>query len=411
MSEACNGKPPLPPLPLPEGITSRMVHLVGIQPFHILEINALEEEEYDLPPFRRLVLLLHGFPGLAFSWCRIMTRLAAAGFYVVAPDMRGCGRTPAFRFLANGNGPTHYQEYTPRMAVNELKSLVYALRYRQTVCVVGHGTGAMIAGYCGLMDEEMFASVLFLNRPFVQIPRILERATLDEFTERHPVHQELRQLGSVHYALYFSSPRAAQHMQNPPRGLRNFLRGYYYLRSANNRLYQSVTIQQVSARAYRDFMPPFHILPLMRSMPQVVADINTVDNTTGEELTHAWLPDDDLDVYVSEYARTGFHDALRWFWYQVNPWDMVDMHPWAGVRSENSCGFLAGVGDWDITEDMGAIISMVRRRSAINCLYSRTVESARHWVHLEAPDSVVAAVQAVVGKYDDPYRPQSGVIR
>ena len=39
------------------------------------------------------VLLLHGFPELAYSWRRLMPALAAAGYHVMAPDLRGYGRT------------------------------------------------------------------------------------------------------------------------------------------------------------------------------------------------------------------------------------------------------------------------------------------------------------------------------
>src|SRR5687767_15803548 len=44
-------------------------------------------------PGRPCVLLLHGFPELAYSWRKIMPALAAAGFHVIAPDQRGYGRT------------------------------------------------------------------------------------------------------------------------------------------------------------------------------------------------------------------------------------------------------------------------------------------------------------------------------
>ena len=39
------------------------------------------------------MLLLHGFPELAYSWRKVMLPLAAAGYHVVAPDQRGYGRT------------------------------------------------------------------------------------------------------------------------------------------------------------------------------------------------------------------------------------------------------------------------------------------------------------------------------
>ena len=44
-------------------------------------------------PGRPCLLLLHGFPELAYSWRKVMLPLAAAGYHVVAPDQRGYGRT------------------------------------------------------------------------------------------------------------------------------------------------------------------------------------------------------------------------------------------------------------------------------------------------------------------------------
>ena len=43
-----------------------------------------------------LLLLLHGFPELAFSWRHQLPVLAAAGYHVIAPDQRGYGRTHPF---------------------------------------------------------------------------------------------------------------------------------------------------------------------------------------------------------------------------------------------------------------------------------------------------------------------------
>ena len=69
---------------LPAGIRSRMIGSVNG-----LQMRILEAGSADNP----CVLLLHGFPELAFSWRKIMLPLAEAGFYVVAPDQRGYGMT------------------------------------------------------------------------------------------------------------------------------------------------------------------------------------------------------------------------------------------------------------------------------------------------------------------------------
>src|SRR2546427_4158187 len=71
---------------LPAGIRSRHIANVNGMTVHILEAG------YETPG-RPAVLLLHGFPELAYSWRKVMPALAAAGYHVIAPDQRGYGRT------------------------------------------------------------------------------------------------------------------------------------------------------------------------------------------------------------------------------------------------------------------------------------------------------------------------------
>src|ERR1700738_3628651 len=76
----------LPDIPLPSGIRSRFVDGINGLRMHVLEAG---HETKGRP----CVLLLHGFPELAFSWRKVMPQLAAAGYHVIAPDQRGYGRT------------------------------------------------------------------------------------------------------------------------------------------------------------------------------------------------------------------------------------------------------------------------------------------------------------------------------
>ena len=77
---------PLPSEVLPAGIRARFVSGINGLRMHILEAGSAA-------PGRPAILLLHGFPELAYSWRKIMPTLAAAGFHVIAPDQRGYGRT------------------------------------------------------------------------------------------------------------------------------------------------------------------------------------------------------------------------------------------------------------------------------------------------------------------------------
>ena len=76
----------LPPIPLPAGIRSRYVSNINELTFHVLEAGFEDKS-------RPCVLLLHGYPELAYAWRKVMLPLASVGFHVLAPDMRGYGRT------------------------------------------------------------------------------------------------------------------------------------------------------------------------------------------------------------------------------------------------------------------------------------------------------------------------------
>ena len=71
---------------LPPGIRSRFVDNINGLRMHVLEAGF---EAKGRPG----VLLLHGFPELAYSWRKVMLPIASAGYHVIAPDLRGYGRT------------------------------------------------------------------------------------------------------------------------------------------------------------------------------------------------------------------------------------------------------------------------------------------------------------------------------
>lgn len=100
---------------------------------HILEAGE--------PDGRPLILLLHGFPELAYSWRKVMTPLAGAGYYVVAPDQRGYGRTTGWDDRLNGD----LQSFTISRIAIDAFALVRALGMKAVHTVVGHDFGSPIA--------------------------------------------------------------------------------------------------------------------------------------------------------------------------------------------------------------------------------------------------------------------------
>ena len=145
----------LPDIPLPSTIRSRFVDGINGLRVHVLEAGFETRG-------RRCVLLLHGFPELAYSWRKVMPVLAAAGYHVFAPDQRGYGRT-------TGWDDSYDADPDPFRILNMVRDavgLVYALGYRSVAAVVGHDAGAPVASWGALIRPDVFQSVALMSSPF-----------------------------------------------------------------------------------------------------------------------------------------------------------------------------------------------------------------------------------------------------
>jgi pimeloyl-ACP methyl ester carboxylesterase len=153
------------PLPLPSGITENFVKCptAGLN-FHILEAG------YSSNHTKPLLLLLHGYPELAFSWRKVMPALASAGYYVVAPDQRGYGRTTGWDTSSFEN--TDLSQFSFTNLVRDIVALVAALGYEKVHCVVGHDFGAVSASMCALMRPDIFQSVVTMSHPYNALPSL-----------------------------------------------------------------------------------------------------------------------------------------------------------------------------------------------------------------------------------------------
>src|SRR5437773_9166344 len=147
--------PPLEAAVLPQGVQARFVDGINGLRMHILEAG------YDTPG-RPLVLLLHGFPELAYSWRKIIVPLAEAGFHVVAPDQRGYGRTTGWDPDYDGD----LASFRMLNLVRDALGLVSAFGYREVALVAGHDFGASVAAWCALVRPDVFRTVALMSAPF-----------------------------------------------------------------------------------------------------------------------------------------------------------------------------------------------------------------------------------------------------
>ena len=119
-------------------------------------------------PGRPAVLLLHGFPELAYSWRKVMLPLAAAGYHVIAPDQRGYGRTTGWDASYDAD-PDPFRLLN---MVRDAMGLCFALGYREVAAVVGHDAGSPVAAWCALVRPDVFRRVVMMSSPFPGPPSL-----------------------------------------------------------------------------------------------------------------------------------------------------------------------------------------------------------------------------------------------
>jgi pimeloyl-ACP methyl ester carboxylesterase len=375
----------LPPLPLPEGIKEDYIDCTsscGLN-FHILKAGK---------PKDPLILFCHGYPELAFSWRKIMPSIAAQGYYCVAMDQRGYGRTTGW--AQKSFHEVDLNEYTITNLVRDLVCLVYGLGYTAVHTVIGHDFGGVSSASTALMRPDIFSSTIQMSHPHHSpptppFPETPSKPTLD-------IQAELRSLDPPrkHYKWYNSSSPAAEHWDNPQQGLETYLRGYFHLKSATWKRNNPHPLTEWSAKALEE-MPEYYIMREADTFPETIAR-----NMEGEDVhaSESWLPREALDVYVSEWQRTGFQGALNWYRAQTasTPQSKKDMFLFAGRRIEVPVAFISGKQDWGNYQQPGALESY-KDDSCVEkgCFRgSALIDQAGHWVQQEQPEKVVLAISA-----------------
>ncbi|KAI0172852.1 alpha/beta-hydrolase [Hypoxylon sp. FL1284] len=381
----------LPPLPLPEGITSDYVDCsasCGLT-WHVLKSGT---------PGRPLVLFCHGFPELAFSWRKVLPPVAAAGYYCVAMDQRGYGRTRGWPARPAFDDTAVLGDYVLTNLVRDLVCLVYGLGYTSAACIVGHDFGGVSSAMAALMRPDVFRSTVQMSHPHHRPPEpALGGSRPGGQEKKEDVHAELARLDPPrkHYKWYNSSARAAGDWERPPQGLEAFLRGYFHLKSADwARNADAAPLARWGARELAA-MPEYYVMRAEHSMPEAVAA-----NMAGEDAarTERWLSRGDLAAYCGEWARTGFQAALNWYRAQTASTSAAARDPllFAGRRIEVSCAFVSGRQDWGNYQQPGALEGYEDPKTVKEGCYrgAKMIDGAGHWVQQEQPDAVVREVLA-----------------
>jgi pimeloyl-ACP methyl ester carboxylesterase len=375
----------LPPIPLPSSIRSRYVDGINGLRVHVLEAGFESEG-------RPCVLLLHGFPELAFSWRKVMPILAEAGYHVIAPDQRGYGRTTGWDTTFDGD----LAPFRLTNLVRDALGVVSAFGHRETA-VVGHDFGSSVAAWCALIRPDVFRSVALMSAPFAGPPP-MPFDTADEPSPpktEDPVHRELASLPRPrkHYQWYYSTREANEDMWHAPQGVHDFLRAYYHHKSADWKGNKPHPLQSWSAGELAK-LPTYYVMDFGKTMPETVAE----EMPSKEEIAAArWLSEEELAFYSAEYQRTGFQGGLQWYRCGTSGAFTAELETWSGRSIEVPSCFISGRQDWGTYQRPGVFETM-QKSACRRMLGCHLVEGAGHWVQQEQAGEVGRLLLQFLGK-------------
>ena len=284
-----------------------------------------------------LVVLCHGWPELSYSWRHQIPAIANAGFHVVAPDMRGFGRTSA---------PAEVSAYSIFDTVGDMVALVTALGEKQAV-IVGHDWGAPVAWHAAMFRPDIFTKVAGLSVP-------------PPFRGRSRPLDSLRESGVTNfYWQYFQTPGVAE---------AEFERDV------------AVTMRKVLGRGVSDPEALF------------IKDNGFLGNISPVVTLPDWLSEADIAYFADAYRTSGFRGGLNWYRNLDRNWDLTA--PWQGAQIHQPSLFIAGSNDSVITGLIGAKRVTELERVLPNLRQRLIIDGAGHWVQQERPAEVNAALIA-----------------
>lgn len=366
---------PYPSSILPAGVRSRFVRGVNGLDVHILEAG-------HETPGRPCVLLLHGFPELAYSWRKVMLPLADAGYHVVAPDQRGYGRTTGWNADYDGD----VDAFRILQMVRDAMALISALGHRHVAAVIGHDFGSPVSAWSALVRPDIFRSVVLMSAPFGGPPALPFDTDREGVPAAAPdVHAALAALDRPrkHYQWYYAERRADADMRHCPQGLHAFLRAYYHMKSADwpeNRPHRlgGWTATELAK------LPTYYVMDLDRDMAATVAPHMP---TEAQIAACAWLPDEELRVYSEEYGRNGFQGGLQWYRCATGARQAAELQLFAGRTIDVPSAFIAGASDWGVFQKPGDFERM-QSQSCTRMIDCQLLPGAGHWVQQEQPEAV-----------------------
>jgi len=277
------------------------------------------------------VILIHGFPELAYSWRHQLPVLAEAGYRAIAPDMRGYG---------GSDKPPHVTDYTIQKLLGDIEGLMKALSIDKAI-IIGHDWGAMLTWHMALLAPQRMVGLITLNIPHIPRPPI------------NPITYMRWKLGKDFYIVNFQKSDEADRRfaEDPRRFINVMMRRKQFSRGP-------------SKSGPRKRQP----LSLIRALDQ--------DEPAGEAL----LSDRELDVYADAFAAGGFTGPINWYRNWARNWKSTK-----GVDQTVRVPALFVGASNDIIISQKQIEAM---KPFVPDLEIQMIENCGHWTQQDKPDEL-----------------------
>ncbi|MGQ4809262.1 Epoxide hydrolase A [Candidatus Entotheonellaceae bacterium PAL068K] len=294
-----------------------------------------------------LVVLVHGWPESWYSWRHQIGAIAAAGYTVAAPDVRGYG---------GSDKPEPIAAYSIADMCADIAGLIDALGCDQAI-LIGHDWGAPIVWNTALLHADKVRAVAALSVPHTgrgPKPRI------ELFKE---IYKD-----RFFYQLYFQAPGVAEAELEAD------------VRTSLRKIYFSASGEALAQRRRLD----------------KPADARLLDGLTDPDPFPAWLGAADLDYYVSQFEQSGFRGPLNR--YRNAELDFAQQAAVADQPVRQPAAFIAGTLD-PVLRFIPGLDGLARmRRQVLDLRLVRLIDGAGHWVQQERPEAVNEALLAFLAE-------------
>lgn len=297
---------------------------------HFIESNGIRMAVYEQGD-GPAVVLLHGFPELAFSWRHQFPALAGAGYRAIAPDQRGYGKTSV---------PPKVSDYRIEELIADTEGLLDALELQSAV-FVGHDWGALLLWQMAMLAPERIDKLIILNIPHYPRPPV------------DPISIWRRRFGDDFYIVNFQDSDEADHV---------------FARDTAHFFDVTMRRNQVSREFFDKLPPERKVVSLLKSLER--------KTQSGEPL----LAENERDYYASAFATSGFTGPINWYRNWTHNWEALE-----GVDQTIDIPtlFIGAVDDVIIAPE-----HIEAMRPLVSDLEIHMLKNCGHWSQQEKPDEV-----------------------